>query len=183
MKSKYFIEYFCSFSSKSYYFYILGVSHLKFNLTLKVKVNRPQSNTDLSQVVLHLWSKFGDPSFNRWWVFAWTSLGLTYWHLRTYGHTDAGNDNTQMPKLASGKNGNTLYRERHTLKLHKMPKFAGMVLISHDYFTPCERPPHRWSFHTASTSIQAWHISNNLIWSVVCCVWVLSGEVTVMNVC
>ena len=29
MKSKYFREYFCSFSSKSYYFYILGVSHLK----------------------------------------------------------------------------------------------------------------------------------------------------------
>ena len=28
MKSKYFREYFCSFSSKSYYFYILGVSHL-----------------------------------------------------------------------------------------------------------------------------------------------------------
>ena len=29
MKSKYFREYLCSFSSKSYYFYILGVSHLK----------------------------------------------------------------------------------------------------------------------------------------------------------
>ena len=29
MKSKYFREYFCSFSSKSYYFYILGVNHLK----------------------------------------------------------------------------------------------------------------------------------------------------------
>ena len=28
MKSKYFKEYFCSFSSKSYYFYILSVSHL-----------------------------------------------------------------------------------------------------------------------------------------------------------
>ena len=30
MESKYFRENFCSFSSKSYYFYILGVSHLKF---------------------------------------------------------------------------------------------------------------------------------------------------------
>ena len=29
-KSMYFREYFCSFSSKSYYFYILGVSHLKW---------------------------------------------------------------------------------------------------------------------------------------------------------
>ena len=32
----YFREYFCSFSSKSYYFYILGVSHL--NLTLRNKL-------------------------------------------------------------------------------------------------------------------------------------------------
>ena len=28
----YFREYFCSFSSKSYYFYFLGVSHLKFTV-------------------------------------------------------------------------------------------------------------------------------------------------------
>ena len=35
MKSKYFREYFCSFSSKSYYFYILGVSHLKRQLVFK----------------------------------------------------------------------------------------------------------------------------------------------------
>ena len=32
MKSKYFREYFCSFSSKLYYFYILGVSHLKWDM-------------------------------------------------------------------------------------------------------------------------------------------------------
>ena len=31
MKSRYFKVYFCSFSSKSYYFYILGVSHLKYS--------------------------------------------------------------------------------------------------------------------------------------------------------
>ena len=34
MKFKYFREYFCSFSSKSYYFYILGVSHLNGGLWL-----------------------------------------------------------------------------------------------------------------------------------------------------
>ena len=31
----YFREYFCSFSSKSYYFYILGVSHLNMVLICK----------------------------------------------------------------------------------------------------------------------------------------------------
>ena len=35
MKSKYFREYFCSFSSKSYYFYVLGVSHLKATFTFQ----------------------------------------------------------------------------------------------------------------------------------------------------
>ena len=114
----------------------------------------PQNNWDLNQGILHLWSKFGGPSLNGWWVIAWTSskwgkfwlfedkfdlegkgqsplktignlnkvfytcvsnlvilawTGLELscgqasdWH--TDWHTDAGNDNTQEPKLASGKN-------------------------------------------------------------------------------
>ena len=33
----------------------------------------PQNNRDLNQGILHLWSKFGDPSLNAWWVNAWTS--------------------------------------------------------------------------------------------------------------
>ena len=32
LKSRYFRDYFCSFSSKSHYFYILGVSHLNFTM-------------------------------------------------------------------------------------------------------------------------------------------------------
>ena len=32
----YFREYFCSFSSKSYYFYILGVSHLNPHFSFQV---------------------------------------------------------------------------------------------------------------------------------------------------
>ena len=59
----------------------------------------PQNNRDLNQGLLHLWSKFGDPSLNGWWVIARTNLvtdGLTD------GRTDAGNDNTRRPKLASG---------------------------------------------------------------------------------
>ena len=62
----------------------------------------PQNNRDLKQGLLHLWSKFGDPSLNGWWVISRTSSWLT--HGRTDTQTDAGNDNTRRPKLASGKN-------------------------------------------------------------------------------
>ena len=37
----------------------------------------PQNNTDLNQGLLHLWSKFGDPSLNGWWVIARTSKSPT----------------------------------------------------------------------------------------------------------
>ena len=36
--------------------------NFKLNLTLKVMVNCPQDNRDLNQGVLHLWSKYGEPS-------------------------------------------------------------------------------------------------------------------------
>ena len=48
-------------------------------------------------------------------ILAWTGPELsrgqaidwhTNWHTRTHPHTDAGNDNTRWPKLASGKNPN-----------------------------------------------------------------------------
>ena len=60
----------------------------------------PENKRDLIQGLLHLWSKFGDPSLNGWWVIARTNLvtdGRTDWR------TDAGNDNTRRPKLALGK--------------------------------------------------------------------------------
>ena len=57
----------------------------------------PQNNRALNQGFLHLWSKFGDPSLNGWWVIARTNSWLTD------THTHAGNDNTRRPKLASGK--------------------------------------------------------------------------------
>ena len=61
----------------------------------------PQNNRDLNQGLLHLWSKFGDPSWNGSWVIARTSSWLT--HGRTHTQTDAGNDNTRRPILALGK--------------------------------------------------------------------------------
>ena len=59
----------------------------------------PQNNRDLNQGVLLYWSKFGDSSLNGWQVIARTSKWLPH------TQTDAGNDNTRRPKLASGKNG------------------------------------------------------------------------------
>ena len=65
-----------------------------------------QTNRDLNQGLLHLWSKFGDPSLNGWWVIARTSKCLPHTQTdgRTHRQIDAGNDNTRRSKLASGKN-------------------------------------------------------------------------------
>ena len=62
----------------------------------------PQNNRDLNQGLLHLWSKFGDPSLNWSQVIARPSKWLP--HTQTHRQTEAGNDITQRPKLASGKN-------------------------------------------------------------------------------
>ena len=63
----------------------------------------PKNNRDPNQGVLHLWSKFGDPSMNGRWVIVRTSSWLLHTHTRTHRPTDAGDDNTRRPKLASGK--------------------------------------------------------------------------------
>ena len=61
----------------------------------------PQNNRNLNQGLLLLWSKFGDSSLNAWQVIARTSKLLP--HTQTHRQTDAANDNTRRPKLASGK--------------------------------------------------------------------------------
>ena len=48
----------------------------QLNFTLKVKVNHLQNNRDLNQGTFHLWSKFGNPSLNGWWVIVWTIFKL-----------------------------------------------------------------------------------------------------------
>ena len=57
----------------------------------------PPNNTDLNQGLLHLRSKFGDPSLKGSWVIARTSWGLRH----TPGHTqtDAGNQGLSQPKI------------------------------------------------------------------------------------
>ena len=70
----------------------------------------PQHNKGLNQGVLHLFSKFGDPSLNGWWVIARTSTWFIHRQTDTqilHGRTDAGidkNDNTRRTKLVSAKN-------------------------------------------------------------------------------
>ena len=49
----------------------------------------PQNNRDLNQGLLHLWSKFGDPSLNGSQVIARTSKWLTHTHTRTHTQTQA----------------------------------------------------------------------------------------------
>ena len=55
MKSKYFREYFCNFSSKSYYFYILGVSHLKKYYDICKYICRIKRNMEMGKPVYTLY--------------------------------------------------------------------------------------------------------------------------------
>ena len=59
----------------------------------------PQNNRDLNQGLLHLLSKFGDPSWNGWWVIARTSSWLM--HGRTHTQTDRRRQR-QYPKAKTG---------------------------------------------------------------------------------
>ena len=83
----------------------------KLNLTLKVKVNQPQKTIDILTKFFYTYG----PNLV---ILAWTGNKLSHgqtW-LRTDGRTngltdgwtDTGNDNTRRPKLALGKNQETL---------------------------------------------------------------------------
>ena len=99
----------------------------------------PQNIRDLNQGLLHLLSKFGDPSLNGWWVIAGTSKCLPHTQTdgQTHRQTDAGNDNTRRPKLASGKNDIEIkwnYSEIHIQQLIEFVQqhnnvFANKLLI------------------------------------------------------
>ena len=68
-----------------------------FNLTLKIKVDRATKNSGLNQVVLHLCSKFGDPSLNGYRVISQTSKWLTHRLTRTQTQT-------QITAIPAGQN-------------------------------------------------------------------------------
>ena len=71
----------------------------------------PKTYRHLNQGVLRLSSKFGDSSVNGWWVIvSYRADKLVIdTHTHTNRHTDAGDDNTRRPKLASGKNEGCAY--------------------------------------------------------------------------
>ena len=59
----------------------LGIHNIrtfKLNLTMKININQSNTNRDLNQSVLHLWSYFGDPELNGLQVIAWTGSWLTH---------------------------------------------------------------------------------------------------------
>ena len=54
----------------------------KLNLTCQAQAT-PQNKRDYNQGILHIWSKFGGPSLNGWWVIARTnSKWGKFWFLR-----------------------------------------------------------------------------------------------------
>ena len=93
---------------------------------------------DLNQGLLHLWSKFGDPSLNGSRVIARTSKWLTHRLTHTRTHRDACYDNTRRPKLASGKNVSLPYpvRQGNTILCNVMR----LVLLSGLFLTWCHLP-------------------------------------------
>ena len=58
----------------------------------------PKNNRDLNQAVLHLLSKFGVSSLNRWRFMARTSSGLTDTHIDSHTHTDRQTQATTIPE-------------------------------------------------------------------------------------
>ena len=49
---------------------------IKLDLECQDKLSH--KNSDLNQGLLHIWSKFGDPGLNGWWVIAQTISWLTH---------------------------------------------------------------------------------------------------------
>ena len=49
------------------------ITGLKLKITLKIEINQSQNNRDLNNAKMHLWSKFGNPDFNQWWLVARTN--------------------------------------------------------------------------------------------------------------
>ena len=82
--------------------YSYDLAHFELQLIIFAQVALRSCEAAIPKMVLlHLWSKFGDPSLNGSRGIARTSKWLIHTHTDT--QTDTGNDNTRRPKLASGK--------------------------------------------------------------------------------
>ena len=65
---------------------------------------------DLNQGLLHLWSKFGGPSLNGWWVITWRSMWLTTTHTNRRRQWQYPR---LRPKLASSQHGQSATQCKH----------------------------------------------------------------------
>ena len=80
----------------------MAIFYFEVKFDLQVQGQLTPQTIGFNQGVLLLWSKFGDSSLNGWQVIARTNKWLP--HTQTHTQTNAGNDNTKRPKLASGNN-------------------------------------------------------------------------------
>ena len=74
----------------------------------------PQNKRDLNQGLLHLWPKFGDPSWNGWCVIARTSSWLT--HGRTHTHRQ-----TQATTIPEGQNWSWVIKKNSISSFRAVP--------------------------------------------------------------
>ena len=107
----------------------------------KKKINK----RDLNQGVLHLWSKFGYPSLNGWWVIIPTSK----WLIHTHTHTHTGRDTqTQAMTIPEGQNWprvkNCLWNRSHGHHGEPRWQWPGRGLCHLMVDSPYNRQP---SFH------------------------------------
>ena len=75
--------------------------NFEFKFDLEGWGQSPPKTIGILNKVFYTWLKFGDPSLNGRYVIARTNLVTD---ARTDWRTDAGNNNTRRPKLASVKN-------------------------------------------------------------------------------
>ena len=92
----------------------------------------PKNNRDLNQCVLHLWSKFGDPSLNEWWVIVRTNSWLIDTHTDTQTHRRSRWQNRKA-KTCDPLKSPVLYLSFQQKFLNI--KYVSLTLKPWDYFT------------------------------------------------
>ena len=69
----------------------------------------PQNNRALNQGLLHLWTKFGDPRLNSWWVIVQTNSWLTDTHTHTHTQATTIPEGQNWPRVKTATKYNNFY--------------------------------------------------------------------------
>ena len=86
-----------------------GETRHSWNLDFQVKFDfEGQGQSPHIQEVLHLWSKFDDPSLNGWWVIAWSSL----WMIHTQRRAMTIPEGKNWPRMSWGEMSLTTQQSR-----------------------------------------------------------------------